>query len=1175
MSKPHRLAFDMSSYLKTALLTGKDEKDGLTVLFDEKQVLVNSAEYGYEIVTNMMLKTLNECNVQPKDCLLVFEGMNSKAPRVAMYSAYKAKRDKRPPEFYEEFSRLRDYVEEVWKDLGAIAMSKDQVEGDDVLAYLAQETETDLFIASRDADLGALNGVNAYGATITTYNDGLLGIVKLDGEVFMHPPKYITLYKALVGDTSDNIPGVAKFGKASFQKLAEQYGYDGLDELISMLERQDLGDVAPLIESSQHKLLRLIDNDSANAFMSWKLAKMYPSWVHINKPFRNGLNIRPGKVKDCPSDADHRLKHLYGFKYLVTADEYPDAVEFFREQCRLTTDLVFDIETSTPAVSDDWLAAQGNEDGVDQLGSVLSGFSFTFGANGNHTVYVSVDHRDTKNVPMSLARQFIEIAIESGRPIVIHSTFLELSVLHEAQDEDGSYWRDHWQKYGFNGFLPNALDTKLEASYVNENIKNGLKFRSKHHLGYEQTSYDATVSKEGLLSDLPSGGKIVEVTEWLESPASAPEAEAKERTPLRVKKRYKMRELTGEEVVDYGCDDTICTDALHRYFKLIMELEHTWNVYLETEIEAAYQHAKNFVDGIPFSLETMNRQAAHDTETYDAAWVTVRAYLMKNGWEGTVPPTYGTDLTPAQLKEAYRIVVLGASKAPGDIDISLQMGEEEESPAEAAETEEEEKDAFLASRVRTMSKLLALLTSMGHLQFAGMAEACMKSEAGAAQFTAWVREHFSGEPQFAISNKQMQKLLYEVMGLPVRVRNKPTAAMRAKGLEGNPKGDVLAMEYALRDADDEQKAVLQGLKLMQMVKTRRSLYYTKYPYFIHWKTGRIHPSHNQCETNTRRASESKPNKQQLPKHPKIEGQASQFRECIPPHHPDAVVVSLDFDSQELRVIADYSQDENMVACYVGDHKKDMHALTGHQIAVKKKMVEVTLSYEEFAKAAKTEDHPLHKVCKTYRALGKKVNFTTEFGAMAPKLAVTMLVTEQEAQTYIDAKEAMFPGVRRWKDSVIEASKRDGIVRTKGGAVRHLADAYMSDDHWIRSKAERQSVNFKVQSSSAEMTKRAEGRMWKKGLTFAYDCVCYGPIHDECVFSVMKADLLQFLEEAHWCMTQPYADMTIPIESSISFGPNFGLQIEIGTKPTAEAVQRGWDDLMKALEKRRLAEAQPA
>ena len=125
-----------------------------------------------------------------------------------------------------------------------------------------------------------------------------------------------------------------------------------------------------------------------------------------------------------------------------------------------------------------------------------------------------------------------------------------------------------------------------------------------------------------------------------------------------------------------------------------------------------------------------------------------------------------------------------------------------------------------------------------------------------------------------------------------------------------------------------------------------------------------------------------------------------------------------------------------------------------------------------------------------------------------------------------------------------------------GVRRHLAEALMSDDRFISSKAERQAVNFKIQSSSAEMTKLAEGRMWRQGLFSKFDAVCYGPIHDEVVASVMISDLEEFLPLMHACMVAKYATMQVPIESSISFGPSFGEQIEIGIVPTAQAIQEG-------------------
>ena len=318
------------------------------------------------------------------------------------------------------------------------------------------------------------------------------------------------------------------------------------------------------------------------------------------------------------------------------------------------------------------------------------------------------------------------------------------------------------------------------------------------------------------------------------------------------------------------------------------------------------------------------------------------------------------------------------------------------------------------------------------------------------------------------------------------------------------------------------------------------------------------------------------NMQQMPKHPKVEGYPSRFREVVRPHRKGAVVVSMDFQAQELRVIADYSQDKNMLACYVGENKKDMHALTGLGILLKKdknwsvealmrltpEQLQADISEQQYqafvAMEHGTEEQ--QKMYKLFRSLGKKVNFTTEYGAQAPKLAATMLVSEDEAQDYIDAREDAFPEAKAWKQEVVREARANGFVTTMMGARRHLAEALMSDDRFISSKAERQAVNFKIQSSSAEMTKLAEGRMWRRGLFTKFDAVCYGPIHDEVVASVMIEDLEEFLPLMHACMVVQFANMQVPIESSISFGPSFGEQIEIGILPTAQAINDGLMDM---------------
>lgn len=1142
MKRPTRILFDMASVMWTCLRAGKDN-DAVMVEHNGKSVHVNSAAYGYENAVNHMVHQLKSWNLTPKDAVLVFEGRDSKKRRCMIDPMYKSKREAdKPPETYVQYNLLKEKLWQVFGDLGAIAVTQDFVEGDDVLAYIANNSEEDVVVSTNDNDLIVLNKVNKFGAKVLVSINGVVGENKYGGFDFA----LVTLYKSLVGDSSDNVKGSPGFGPAAFLNLIARYGEDGAYELMYLIRDGKRNDLAVLAKDNNCKILQKIVDTWDDVTKSYRVVLLHPEWVNT---IRQQLVWKPGMVKaGCE---DERLQQWQAVNRLVTADNFADRLAFLKARLPDSPQVGFDIETSTPVESDDWLEAQGNPDGVDVFGSYLVGFSITFGVNNQYTYYVSVQHRDTKNITMVQAREMIEACF--GRTMLIQNTSFELSVLHEARDEDGSCWRDHWAKYGERGFIPNIRDTMLEGSYVNENVKLGLKFRSSFHLGYEQATFQETTRKTGELGTLPAGGRSIKV--WTEESA------------VMEIRQYKMHELTAREVFKYGADDTICTVALGNFYKLMMQLEHHWHVYREVEIDAAYQHAKNYVDGVNFSLAKMKELEAIDKATYETAWAKVRSFLIANGWEGTTPPVYDQNITAKQIKEAYGIVT---GLLEDDDEEEAEDSEDGESASyHQPAAVEVPKDPILASRVRTPAKLVPLLKAEGHDSFAAMLEACLAGDGEG--FTNYVRRFFKGEPRFKMSNKMMCKLLYETMGLPVKVRNKATTSMKLRGIkEGNPKGDALAIAYALRDGTPEQVEVLESLKLMQMVKTRVGLYYSKYPYLMHWKDGKIHSSHNQCATNTRRASSSGPNMQQLPKHQKIEGQPARFRETFIPHRADAVIVSMDFASQELRVIADYSQDENMLACFVGDNLKDMHCLTAAGIMAKEKVDQLKVlmglltvrpedtteaQYQAFMLLQNGTEQE-QKLYKFYRSLGKKVNFTTEYGAAAPKLAATMLIDEDTAQDYIDAREAAFPRAAEWKREVVEEAKTFGFVRTKLGAVRHLAELLNSDDRFTASKAERQAVNVQIQGSSAEMTKKAEGRMWREGLVYDFDAVCYGPIHDETVFSVAITDLLPFLQRGHACMIENYADMQVPIESSISFGPNFGVQIEIGNLPTAEAVEKG-------------------
>jgi DNA polymerase I-like protein with 3'-5' exonuclease and polymerase domains/5'-3' exonuclease len=1061
----------MASVLQTAHRAGKDV-EGFELIDNEgTKHWVNSAAYGYENAVNSIKATLQALNCTPIDAVLVLEGMNAKAKRLMISRDYKANRGKAPYQAYDEYNKCKDLVVEAFRSLGAIAVTQDNVEGDDVVTYIARNSQEDCWVVSNDNDLAALYGVNKRGARVQVRINGVCNENKY-GDFPLH---HITLYKAMVGDTSDKISGITGFGPAKWIDFHAKFGESGMDEMVRLAELGDLSELEE--EAEQDKTIRLIWNGRADFLRCYKLAKLHDEWVDT---MADPLVWMPGLVLGTCSD--ERLKAWRGVTRLVTSESWDTFFTWFKLKMQDRPWLSLDIETSSADESDEWLESIGKPDGVDTIGSTLTGMSLTFGANMHYTVYISVDHKDTSNVERSRVLELLKYVASKKSEIVIHNTFFEGPVLF---NEFGEQWKDN----GYHGFLPNWLDTKLEASYVDENFSLGLKKLSKRWLNYDQTEYSEVTTIDGV--------------------------------------KHKMNELTAKHVLSYACDDTITTAALHNFFKLFMGIEGTYDVYKKVEISASYLHAQSFVHGTRIDLKKLSELQQEDAATYSKAWAVVRDYLIKKGWDGTATPVYASPLVAAAIKEAYNIVT----------------GDE------------------LKTMVRTPAKLIEMVRGADSLLAACFDKAL---EDDFSDLNSLVARNFKGEPSFNTgSPKQLQRLFYEVMELPIVVFNKPTDAARARGeKQGTAKTDNLAIAYALADlpAEDERVSVLESLRIMKMVQTREGLYYSTYPSFVHWKTGRIHSSHNQCATNTRRASSSVPNVQQLAKNGKIEGYSPRIRELFIPHKRNAVVVSMDFASQEILLQAEWSMDPALVDVFVGDNPKDMHSITG--VKIFNTQQGLNLTYDEFREALFDKDNEHYAKVKAARALAKAVNFGSQYRIAAKKLSTMLFVTEQEAQVMLDAKAEAFPVAEQWALEEMSDVKRVGKVRTMLGAVRHLREALTSPDRIISGKADRQAISFRIQGSAAEMTKLAEGRIWEAGLEQKYDCEFIAPVHDECVASVSIEDLVPFLKEMHKCMVADYAGMKLPIKSSIAFGKSFGPadQIEIGDWPTEEAIEKGLAEL---------------
>lgn len=200
-------------------------------LLTTKDGQFTNAVYGF---LNILIRLKSEC--EPDGVAVAFD---LKAPtfRHEMYSEYKAGRKGMPPELRSQMP----IIKELLGYLGCTVVEKEGFEADDILGTLSAQCKGEdmCYIATGDRDSLQLISDNTHvllaatkmGKAVTTEYD----VEKLKEEYGVEPKGMIEI-KALMGDSSDNIPGVAGIGQKTAGDLIANYGnidyiYEHLDEL--------------------------------------------------------------------------------------------------------------------------------------------------------------------------------------------------------------------------------------------------------------------------------------------------------------------------------------------------------------------------------------------------------------------------------------------------------------------------------------------------------------------------------------------------------------------------------------------------------------------------------------------------------------------------------------------------------------------------------------------------------------------------------------------------------------------------------------------------------------------------------------------------------------------------------------------------------------------------------
>lgn len=176
-----------------------------------------------------ILKLFKDFN--PDHCIAVFDGPKNCAKRVAIYPEYKAHRQAMPPDLLHQI----EWGKKFCTLFGIPFLSIPEVEADDTIGSIAKWASplgATAFLCTSDKDLCQL--VNDHIFLLDTYKENLRIGAKEVEEKFGVPPALIVDYLSLIGDSSDNVPGIPGIGPKSAAELLKQFGT--LDAILQNIE---------------------------------------------------------------------------------------------------------------------------------------------------------------------------------------------------------------------------------------------------------------------------------------------------------------------------------------------------------------------------------------------------------------------------------------------------------------------------------------------------------------------------------------------------------------------------------------------------------------------------------------------------------------------------------------------------------------------------------------------------------------------------------------------------------------------------------------------------------------------------------------------------------------------------------------------------------------------------
>ena len=445
------------------------------------------------------------------------------------YEEYKANRAHMPDDLSIQMARIEELLE-------AFDIPTYRVEGyeaDDVLGALAQQAKeqgVEVLIVTGDTDTFQLIGPHVRVMTPRrSFGDTIIYDEERIRERYGLEPKQLIDYKALVGDTSDNVPGVRGVGDKTATRLLQDYGsveaiYDHLDKVSSTRFRSALEEGREQAFLSKHLVtitedvpvelqlqetrLQHVDRDRVvELFRELEFRTLLDRLSQIEPPDQPG----PSTPSQLSFFAQEETPPEEG-NYRVV--DTPVALEWMIAKLSQAESIAVDVESTS----------------VDPMAAELVGIALS-GEQGEG-YYVPLAHRNGRNLDLSLVAEKLGLLLrDTGVPKVAHNANYDLTVLAEHGVE----------------VRPMACDTMIAEWLINPESRNlGLKNLAWTRLGVEMTP----------IEDLIGSGR----------------------------KQITMDKVPVEKAAPYACADVDMTLRLADLLQPELQEKDLWPLFVEIEM---------------------------------------------------------------------------------------------------------------------------------------------------------------------------------------------------------------------------------------------------------------------------------------------------------------------------------------------------------------------------------------------------------------------------------------------------------------------------------------------------------------------------------------------------------------------------------------------------------------